>query len=77
MKHSSTQRPSCQPFPPGNAKHKRIKETQEIWWKRLNTPAIGIPEREEGENGTEAIPEEIKTENIPKLMKEIADLSIQ
>lgn len=39
--------------------------------KKTNISAIGVPGREERENGTEAIPEEIITENIPKLIKEI------
>lgn len=39
--------------------------------KKTNVSAIGVPGREERENGTEAIPEEIITENIPKLIKEI------
>ena len=44
--------------------------------KKTNISAIGVPGREENENGTETIPEEVLPENIPKLMKEISDLSM-
>ena len=44
--------------------------------KKTNISAIGVPGREENKNGTETIPEEVLPENIPKLMKEITDLSM-
>ena len=65
MKHSHTPLPTT-----GNAKHRRIQKTEDTV-KKTNTSAIGVPGREEKENGTETIPEEVIPENIPKLIQEV------
>lgn len=39
--------------------------------KKTNISATGAPHREQRENGTEAIPKEMITENVPKLREEI------
>ena len=44
--------------------------------KKTNISATGVPGREEKENGAETIPEDATPENIPKLIKEITDLSM-